>query len=131
VTPRHETTVRVRYAETDRMGVVYHANYFQYFEEGRTELMRSMGATYRSLEERGYALAVVEAGAKYRAGAKYDDYLKVITTPSAAGRVRVRFDYEIRRGDQVICEGFTVLACLRNGKVSELPEEVRGMLEKA
>lgn len=125
---QHETTVRVRYAETDRMGVVYHANYLQYFEIGRTEAMRSLGATYRSLEEGGIALAVVECGLKFRAGAKYDDELRIVTRPSSAGRVRVRFDYEIWRGDKLLCDGFTVLACLVNGKPAELPPEIRKML---
>ncbi len=125
---QHETTVRVRYAETDRMGIVYHANYLQYFEIGRTEAMRSMGATYRSLEEGGIALAVVECGLKFRAAAKYDDELRIVTRPSSAGRVRVRFDYEIWRGDKLLCDGFTVLACLVNGKPSELPQEIRKIL---
>lgn len=125
----HETSVRVRYAETDRMGIVYHGNYFQYFEIGRTEAMRSLGATYRSLEERGIALAVVECAANFRASALYDDELRIVTKPSAAGRVRLRFDYEIWRGDKLLCDGFTVLACLVNGKPAELPAEIRGMVE--
>lgn len=124
----HETTVRVRYAETDCMGVVYHANYLQYFEIGRTEAMRSLGTTYRSMEDRGFALAVVECGLKYRAAAKYDDELRIVTRPSPAGRVRIRFDYEIRRGEQLLCDGFTVLACLVKGRPAELPEEVRKAL---
>jgi len=126
---RSEVKVRVRYGETDRMGVVYHGNYFQYFEIGRTELMRARGATYRSLEDRGYALAVVEVGATYRAGAKYDDELTVVTVARPAGRVRVRFDYEIVRDGRTICEGFTVLACLKDGRIAELPDEVRAMLD--
>lgn len=125
---RHETTVRVRYAETDRMGVVYHANYLQYFEIGRTEAMRSLGATYRALEEQGIALAVVECGLNFRAGAKYDDELRIVTKPSSAGRVRVRFDYEIWRGEKMLCDGFTVLACLVNGRPAELPQEIRKIL---
>ena len=125
---QHETTVRVRYAETDRMGVVYHANYLQYFEIGRTEAMRSLGATYRALEEQGIALAVVECGLNFRAGAKYDDELRIVTKPSSAGRVRVRFDYEIWRGEKMLCDGFTVLACLVNGRPAELPQEIRKIL---
>ncbi|MEK7468224.1 MAG: thioesterase family protein [Planctomycetota bacterium] len=125
---RHETSVRVRYAETDRMGIVYHGNYFQYFEIGRTEAMRSLGATYRDLEDRGFALAVVECAANFRAAAKYDDELRIVTKPAPAGRVRLRFDYEIWRGDKLLCDGFTVLACLVNGKPAELPEEIRSMV---
>lgn len=125
----HECRVRVRYAETDKMGVVYHAHYFMYFETGRTEALRALGMPYRTLEEKGYLLTVVEVGAKFRAGAKYDDELRVVTRPSAAGRVRVRFDYEVWRGEQLLCEGFTVLACLKEGKVAELPVEVKTLLE--
>ncbi|MBI2919726.1 MAG: acyl-CoA thioesterase [Planctomycetes bacterium] len=119
----------MRYAETDKMGVVYHAHYFMYFETGRTEALRSLGMPYRALEEKGYLLTVVEVGAKFRAGAKYDDELRVVTRPSAAGRVRVRFDYEVWRGDQLLCDGFTVLACLKEGKVAEVPGEVKKLLE--
>jgi acyl-CoA thioester hydrolase len=126
-----ETTVRVRYAETDRMGVVYHGRYFLYFEQGRTEAMRALGMPYRTLEERGYALTVVDCGAKFKAGAKYDDVLTIATRPSAAGRVRVRFDYEVWRGETLLCEGFTVLACLKDGKVAAIPEEVRLLIERA
>ncbi|MCE9581135.1 MAG: acyl-CoA thioesterase [Planctomycetes bacterium] len=127
----HQTSVRVRYAETDRMGIVYHANYFQYFEIGRTEAMRSLGATYRSLEDQGFALAVVECGANFRAGAKYDDELRIVTRPSGAGRIRVRFDYEIWCGEKLMCEGFTVLACLKAGRPTELPDEIRQMIAVA
>lgn len=127
----HETSVRVRYAETDRMGIVYHANYLQYFEIGRTEAMRSRGATYRSIEDRGYALAVIECGANFRAAAKYDDELRIVTRSSPAGRVRLRFDYQIFRGEQLLCDGFTVLASLKDGKPVELPPEIRAMVGTA
>lgn len=127
----HDVTVRVRYAETDRMGVVYHAHYFLYFEMGRTEAMRALGMPYRSLEDRGYILTVVDCGATFKAGAKYDDVLTISTKAVPAGRVRVRFEYLVKRDGQLLCEGFTVLACLKDGKISELPPEVRALLGPA
>jgi acyl-CoA thioester hydrolase len=131
VTAHHETTVRVRYGETDRMGVVYHANYLQYFEIGRTEMMRAGGATYRALEEAGYALVVTQCGLEFKAAARYDDVLTIVTRAAQAGRVRIRFEYEVRRGQELLCEGFTVLACLKDGKVAELPEPVGRMIAEA
>ncbi len=109
----HRATVRVRYGETDQMGVVYHAEYLRYFEVGRTELLRERGLSYRELEARGVLLAVVEAGCKYHTSARYDDVLAIETTLSERGKARVRFDYAIRRGDgELVASGFTVLACL-------------------
>jgi acyl-CoA thioester hydrolase len=104
-----ETTVRVRYGETDAMGWVYYGNYLQYFEVGRTELIRARWKSYRELEESGLRLPVVEAGSRYVRGGKYDDVLLIrsrLTLPSA---FRVRFDYVIvRQADgERICEGYT------------------------
>ena len=74
-----DVQTRVRYAETDQMGVVYHSNYIIYFELGRTEAMRRIGITYSELEKRGYGLAVIETGARYRSAARYDDLLTIRT----------------------------------------------------
>ena len=104
------TSVRVRYPETDRMGVVYHAHYLVWFELGRTELMRSLGATYGKLEEEeGISFPVISAGARYRAPARYDELLTVRTTLVEVGRARVRFDYRILREEdgKLLVEGFT------------------------
>lgn len=121
----HETTLRVRYGETDKMGVVYHGNYFLYFEQGRTELMRSTGVTYRELEAQGVLLVVVEASARYHANVGYDEEVRVRTTVGDVGRVRIRFDYEAFAGDRLLAVGSTTLACLdAKGKVRGLPEAV-------
>lgn len=125
----HEITLRVRYGETDKMGVVYHANHFLYFENGRTEFLRKLGVAYRDLEERGVALVVVDCGARYRGNAGYDDLLTVRTRVTSMSRVRIRFDYRVVRDGRLLVEGFTTLACLDGrGRPRELPEEVRERL---
>jgi acyl-CoA thioester hydrolase len=107
-----DTTMRVRYAETDQMGVVYHSNYIIYFEIGRTEAMRQIGISYRDLEERGYVLAVIETSARHRASAKYDDVLIVRTWLREVTKTRLRFEYAVMREDQILTTGHTVLAFL-------------------
>ncbi len=125
----HEITLRVRYGETDKMGVVYHANHFLYFESGRTEYLRRLGVAYRDLEARGVALVVVDCGARYRGNVGYDDLLTVRTRVTSLARVRIRFDYEVLLDGRLLVEGHTTLACLDGqGKPRELPEEVSGRL---
>jgi len=122
--------VRVRYAETDQMGVVYYANYLVWFEVGLTDLLRRSGWTYRDMEAEGYALPVVEAHCEYRQSAKYDDDLEVRTTGALLSPVRVRFEYEIiRTADAApLASGFTVHASLDPlGKPRRLPQRVREM----
>ncbi|HEU4962314.1 MAG TPA: thioesterase family protein [Bacilli bacterium] len=89
--------LRVRYGETDQMGVVYHANYLDWFEVGRTEWMRQSGVHYRSLEEEGVLLPVTEARLKYIQSAKYDDHIRVTTRIASYNKVRLTFGYEVRR----------------------------------
>ena len=106
-----EARVRVRYQETDQMGVVYHANYLVWFEIGRVELMRQMGVTYDEMErEEGCGIAVVEAAARYRCPARYDDELIVRTWLTAMRGAVIKFSYAIVRAadDAVLCEGQTV-----------------------
>jgi acyl-CoA thioester hydrolase len=106
-----ETRVRVRYAETDQMGVVYHANYLVWFEVGRVELMRQRGLDYKQLEiEEGCWIVVVEASARYKAPARYDDELVIETTVLAVRGPVIRFGYRIVRADDrlLLCEGETV-----------------------
>src|SRR5580698_698915 len=106
-----ETRVRVRYAETDQMGVVYHANYLVWFEVGRVEFIRQLGLDYKSMEvEEGCGIAVVEATARYRAPARYDDELVVQTRLVAARGAVIRFGYKILRAVDgvLLCEGETV-----------------------
>lgn len=109
--PVSEARVRVRYAETDQMGVVYHANYLIWFEVGRVELIRQLGLDYKRMEaEEGCGIAVVEARARYRAPARYDDELVIRTTLLAARGAVVRFGYEVLRVEDrvLLCEGETV-----------------------
>ena len=106
-----ETSVRVRYAETDQMGLVYHANYLIWFEVGRVEFIRQLGLDYKSMErEEGCGIAVVEARVRYRLPARYDDELIVRTQLEAARGAVIRFGYKIvRAADEVLlCEGETV-----------------------
>jgi acyl-CoA thioester hydrolase len=123
--------LRVRYAETDKMGVVYYANYFVWFEVGRTDLLRQSGWNYRDMESEGFGLPVIEAQCTYRESAKYDDEIEVRTTGTMLSPVRVRFSYEILRAVDAatLATGTTVHATLgRNGRPCRLPERVRTML---
>jgi acyl-CoA thioester hydrolase len=121
-----ETRLRVRYAETDQMGVVYHANYLVWFEVGRVEFIRQMGLDYRSMEKDENAMiAVVEATARYKAPARYDDELIVRTTLAGVRGSIVRFRYAVVRAadEQVLCEGETVhLVVGPDMKRRDLPE---------
>ncbi|MCC3381585.1 acyl-CoA thioesterase [Paenibacillus farraposensis] len=89
--------LRVRYQETDQMGVVYHANYLNWFEIGRTEMIRQAGFNYRTIEERGVLLPVVEINAKYASPARYDDMITIYTAITDFSRLRLNYTYEIRR----------------------------------
>ncbi|OCT11693.1 thioesterase [Paenibacillus pectinilyticus] len=93
----HQHQLRVRYQETDQMGVVYHANYLTWFEIGRTELIRSLGYPYRKIEEKGLLLPVTEADLKFKKPARYDDQVGIYTRVSLMSSVRLQFAYEIRR----------------------------------
>jgi acyl-CoA thioester hydrolase len=129
--PRSISRVRVRYAETDKMGVVYYANYLVWFEVGRTDLLRDAGWSYRDMETDGYALPVIEAHCTYRAPAKYDDDLEVRTTGAMLSPVRVEFTYEIVRAadNTTLVTGTTVHATLdRAGRPCRLPDRVRSLL---
>lgn len=125
--PDFETRTRVRYGETDQMGVVYHANYFLYFEMGRTEYMRERGFAYADLERQGIYLAVVEATCRYKAGAKYDDMIVIRTRVEKTTNVTITFHYEVfREADNVLLvEGSTTLACLNEeNRPRRLPPHV-------
>jgi acyl-CoA thioester hydrolase len=123
--------IRVRYAETDQMGVVYYANYFVWFEVGRTDLLREAGWSYRDMETEGFALPVIDAQCTYRESAKYDDDIEVRTRGEMLSPIRVQFTYEIvRSSDQaLLATGTTVHATLdRAGRPCRLPERVRTVL---
>ena len=120
--------VRVRYAETDKMGVVYYANYFVWFEVGRTDLLRSLGWTYREMELAGVALPVIEAHCDYHRPARYDDEMEIWTKGRMLSPVRMEFSYEVvRREDRAAtASGRTVHAAMGPaGKPCRLPERIR------
>ena len=125
----HTTELRVRYAETDRMGVVYYANYFVWFEVGRTEWLRESGWTYREMEGEGVALPVIEARCEYRQPARYDDHIEIRTRATLLTPVRIRFDYEVVRADDTtVAAGHTVHAAMdANGRPCRLPARVRDL----
>jgi len=123
--------VRVRYAETDQMGVVYYSNYLVLFEIGRVELMRSLGMAYSQLEEAyGCILPVAEARCRYRASARYDDILQIETRPALVRKSMVKFAYKIWRktseGEErkLLAEGETThVVCDKEMKMARLPEK--------
>ena len=102
--------VTVRYAETDMMGVVYHGSYLPWFEVGRTTLLKEMGLAYRQLEAEGYRLPVLEVAAKYFRPALYDDVITIVTRIHDKPLLRIRLEYEVRRGEELLATGFTVHA---------------------
>ena len=125
VRPANETRVRVRYAETDQMGVVYHSNYLIWFEVGRVEFIRQLGLNYRQMEEQdGCGISVVDAHVRFRAPARYDDELVIETRLLAARGAVIKFGYSILRETDgvLLCEGETVHVCVgKNMKKRSLP----------
>lgn len=125
--------LRVRYSETDQMGVVYHTNYLVWCEIGRTDFIRATGLTYAELERRGVLLAVAEANIRYHAAARYDDSIRVDTTLAAVRSRAVTFDYLITNADtgERLSSARTVLVSLdRRGRPTTLPDEFRQQLER-
>ena len=122
--------VRVRYAETDKMGVVYHSNYFVWFEVGRTDLLRNSGWTYREMEGEGLSLPVIEAHAEYKQPARYDDELEIRVAGALVSPARLRFSYEVVRAadSQLLVTVHTIHATIgRDGRPCRLPERVKGL----
>jgi acyl-CoA thioester hydrolase len=121
-----ETTVRVRYAETDRMGLLHHANYFVYFEMARTEMLRQRGISYRDVEDAGHFLVIVDIGCKFRRPAHYDDVLTVRTKVARVTHVKIVHHYEVLRDGVLLAEGHSTLACVdREGRPQALPETLK------
>jgi acyl-CoA thioester hydrolase len=116
------TPIRVRYAETDAMGVVYYGNYLAYFEDGRVTYLQRKGIPYSEMEAAGVFMPVAEAYCVYRAPARFEDELTVETSIGEAGRAKVRFDYVVKRGPDVLAEGYTVHAARsRDGRPVRIP----------
>lgn len=116
--------IRVRYCETDKMGVVHHSQYAVYFEMGRTELLRACGVSYNEMEQSGMFFVVARMETQYLAPAKYDDLLRLVTTTSRLTRARIEHDYELYRksDDRLLTKAHTVLACVDgSGEIIAIP----------
>ncbi|MBI1749855.1 MAG: acyl-CoA thioesterase [Acidobacteria bacterium] len=125
--PVHETTLRVRYAETDQMGVVYHSNFFIWFEVGRVELLRALGFSYHDMEKLDDShIVVAEAKCSYKKPARYDDLLRIRARILQVRRRTIRFGYEVIRDSsgQLLATGETLhVICNRSGRPRSLPEK--------
>jgi acyl-CoA thioester hydrolase len=125
------STVRVRYAETDQMGIVYYANYLVWFEIARTDWLRATGWTYRAMEHEGLALPVIEVHCDYKSSARYDDEIAIVTKARLVSAVRLAFDYTVSRpaDSALIASGHTVHATVdRTGRPVRLPARVKELL---
>jgi len=130
----HRHRFRVRYGETDQMGYVHHSVYLLYFEEGRTGLMRDLGASYAELERRGHILPVAEAAMRFRTPARYDEELVTETRVAEVSGARVRFDYRVLHAadGSLAAEGHTVLAsCGADGRPRRMPPELAELFKAA
>jgi acyl-CoA thioester hydrolase len=126
--------LRVRYAETDQMGVVYHANYLIWCEIGRTDLIRQLGTSYADLEKDGVALAVIDASVRYHFAAKYDDMIRVRTVLTDVRSRTVTFNYTIENattGARLASASTTLASFNKEGKLVVLPGEIRKAMEDA
>jgi len=123
----HQITFRVRYPETDAMGVVHHSRFFQYFEMGRIELLRASGISYGHIEQSGFFFVVVKVECRYKAPARYDDELTLTTTVKKITHVRIDHTYVLKRGTTVIAEAETTIACVgKDGTLQQIPEHLDG-----
>jgi acyl-CoA thioester hydrolase len=123
----HEYNVRVRYSETDQMGVVYHGNYAQYFEMGRVEWLRNLGISYKRMEEDGIMLPVVSLNINYKKPARYDNLLRVKTIFKSQTTVKIEFDYEIYNEEDellTIAKSILVFVNIKTGRPTVPPEDV-------
>jgi acyl-CoA thioester hydrolase len=130
----HTTTLRVRYAETDRMGVVYHANYLAWCEVGRTEFVRAAGMSYRAMEDAGVGLAVIDAQMRFHGGAAYDDVVRIDTRLSDVRSRVVGFEYLISNaatGAKLVTASTRLASVTRSGATAALPPVIRTLLEHA
>lgn len=130
--------IRVRYAESDQMGVAYHANYLVWCEVGRTDLIRQLGMSYADMERRGVMLAVADAHLRYHASARYDDVVRIVTRLTGVRSRMVTFAYDLRRvdaagadGERLASASTTLVSLDRDGRPVALPTDIRGMLEAA
>lgn len=130
----HELRLRVRYSETDQMGIVHHSSYLVYLEEGRTALMRELGFPYEEVERRGLGMAVRQVDLRYRVAARYGDIVVVHTWVERFRGASILYRYEVRReGDQeLLATGSAEVACLTLSgfRPTPLPDDIRESLER-
>ena len=121
-----EIQFRVRYAETDRMGLLHHANYFVYFEMGRIELLRQRGISYRDVEDAGHFLVIIDIACKFKRPARYDDLVTLKTTVAKVTHVKIVHKYELLLDGVLLAVGTSTLACVdREGKPQALPQMLK------
>ncbi len=115
--------IRVRYPEVDAMGYLHHSRFFQYFEMGRIELLRTLGHSYADLEREGIFFVVVKLECRYKAPARYDEELHLTTRVARQTHVRIDHIYELRRGQTLLAEATSTIACVgRDGELRQIPE---------
>jgi acyl-CoA thioester hydrolase len=120
----HEIEFRVRYQETDPMGFLHHANYFTYFEIGRTELLRASGGNYRQMEDEGMLVVVVRAECRFHRAARYDDVVRLRTTVVRVTPAKIEHEYRLFRREELLAVGKVTLAVIdREGKVQRVPDQ--------
>ncbi|MFA5143120.1 MAG: thioesterase family protein [Candidatus Omnitrophota bacterium] len=125
---KYETTIRVRYQETDNMGVVYYGNYLTWFEVARTEYLRALGLVYRELEEKGMYLMVAGVSCRYKSPARYDDLVRIETWVSGMKNSSMKFDYNLYVGGKLIATGDSVhVFTNKAARPIRIPEEVRAL----
>lgn len=130
---KHQVQVRVRYSETDQMGVVYHGNYIPYFEIGRVEWLRNQGVSYASMEQEGVALPIVSMTLNYKKSARYDDVLTVSTKLRSHSSVKIEFDCEIHNeNEELLTTAHFVLVFvdLKTGRPIVSPDYIKAILRK-
>ncbi len=127
---KHVTSLRVRYKETDQMGVVYYSNYLVWLEVARAELMRSMGCAYRGIEEdMGLRMMVLEAKCRYKSPARYDDLLDIACSVTKLGSSSITFEYKVMRGLDILAEAETIHVFTdTTGKPKRMPQTLRKVL---
>ncbi len=123
MTKEHSISIRVRYCETDAMGFLHHSQFFNYFEQGRTELLRFQGGCYKEIEQSGLFLVVVRLQCNYHSPARYDDVLTLTTTVGSVSAVKIEHSYRLYCGDRLLASASSTLACVdRSGKIQRLPD---------
>ncbi len=132
---KHTSAIRIRYADTDQMKFAYYGKFFEYFEQGRSDLLREIGLPYTRVEEMGLFLPVIEAHASYKKAARYDDLLQVVTILRDTPVARVRLDYEVYKDGEkdLLADGYTIHSFVNaeSGKPTRAPAQFVEAIERA